>query len=164
MELENNLQNIREENNEELTKEHEHCPFPFGHTPYIQHFHESLIDKIFPLGLDKNKERFAKITALKIGHNVLYDLDKGEITEVNINSIHPCQEFIDKTKLIELMIYLLNNDVPGYPIGVKIGNEVYLLDGHHRACAQILLGRKTIKMHLIAINEDDEVLEKNPNR
>ena len=63
------------------------------------------------------------------------------------------------------MLYIRDNEVPGYPVGIKIGEKIYLLDGHHRASAQIIMGKKTIMMHLITLQEDDEIVQnvRNPN-
>ena len=138
----------------------EHRHHPPGPEPPRHYIHDAeLIGKIFPLGLDPGKEHFARAVATKYGYGNLCDLDNGEIAEVDINAIFPCQSIINKTRLIELMIYLRDNEVPGYPMGIKVGNEVYLLDGHHRVSAQILMGKKTVMMHLSLFNEDDEIVE-----
>lgn len=138
----------------------EYRHYPPGHEPPSHYIHDTeLIGKIFPLGLDHSKEHFARAIATKYGYGNLCDLDKGEIVEVDINTIFPCQSIISKTRLIELMIYLRDNDVPGYPTGIKVGEEIYLLDGHHRVSAQILMGKKTVMMHLTSFQEDDEIVE-----
>lgn len=114
-----------------------------------------MISKIFPRGFDLSKEHIGRGIASRIGYNNLYDMGKGTIEEVNINSIYPCQQVINKTKIIELILYIKNNEVPGYPIGLKIGEDIYLLDGHHRVSAQILSGRKTVMIHLTTLSEDN---------
>lgn len=138
----------------------EHRHYPPGHEPPRHYIHDAeLIGKIFPLGLDPSKEHFARAVASRYGYGKLCDLDNGEIAEVDINAIFPCQSIINKTRLIELMIYLRDNEVPGYPMGIKVGEDVYLLDGHHRVSAQILMGKKAVVMHLTSFQEDDEVVE-----
>ena len=129
-------------------------------TPPMHYINDyKLINEIFPLGLNMSDECFARAVASKIGYHVLYNLDLGEIAEVDINLIRPCQSILSKTKLIELMLYIRDNEVPGYPVGIKIGEKIYLLDGHHRASAQIIMGKKTIMMHLITLQEDDEIVQ-----
>lgn len=116
---------------------------------------DNLIAKIFPRGLDISKEHFGRGIACRIGYNNLSNYGKGTIEEVDINSIYPCQQVLICSKVIDLMLYLRDNEVPGYPIGLKIGEDVYLVDGHHRVSAQILLGRKTVMMLLTTLKEDD---------
>jgi len=131
--------------------------FPYWQEHYTHDV--NLINKIFPLEFNPSIECFARDVASKIGYNDLCDLNKGEIVEVDINTIHPCQSVLAKTRLIELMIYLRDHEVPGYPMGIKIGNDVYLLDGHHRTSAQILMGKKTVMIHLTVLKEDDEIVK-----
>ena len=57
-----------------------------------------------------------------------------------------------------MILYLQENEVPGYPIGFRKGSEVYLLDGHHRTAAQILAGKKAVMIHLIDIDEYENMV------
>lgn len=123
----------------------------------------TLIDKIFPKGLDIAKEHFGRTIASILGYNNLNDDSKATLMDIDVNDIVPCQEVLDKTKVIELILYIKDNEVPGYPIGFKLGDEIYLLDGHHRVSAQILAGRKTVKMLITELNEDDEVVKNTRN-
>lgn len=119
----------------------------------------TLIGKIFPKGLDIAKENFARNVASIIGYNNFCDEKKAAVIDIDVNDIVPCQEVLDKTKVIELILYIRDKEVPGYPIGFKLGDEVYLLDGHHRVSAQILAGKKTVKMLITELNEDEEIVK-----
>lgn len=134
--------------------------FPHGQDPPRHRIDDrDLINKIFPSGYDMDREHFARSMASKIGYGNLFNLDNGDIIEIDVDSIFPCQSIINKTRLIELMIYLRDNDVPGYPIGIKIEKDVYLLDGHHRVSAQILMGKKKVTMHLVTFSKDNEIIK-----
>lgn len=123
----------------------------------------ALIDKIFPKGFDVVKERLGRNIGSIIGYNNLCDEKKAAVMDIDVNDIVPCQEVLDKTKVIELILYIRDKEVPGYPIGFRLGNEIYLLDGHHRVSAQILAGRKTVKMLITELNEDDEIVKNTRN-
>ena len=41
------------------------------------------------------------------------------------------------------------------PSGIKLDEKVYILDGHHRAAAQILLGEKEINVRVLEIGEEE---------
>lgn len=41
------------------------------------------------------------------------------------------------------------------PIGVKVGEDFYLVDGHHRTVAQIQLGYKTIKVRAAEVSPEE---------
>lgn len=123
----------------------------------------ALIDKIFPKGFDVVKEHFGRNIGSVIGYNNLNDEKKATVIDIDVNDIVPCQEVLDKTKVIELILYIRDKEVPGYPIGFKLGDEVYLLDGHHRVSAQILAGRKTVKMLITELNEDEEIVKNTRN-
>lgn len=123
----------------------------------------ALIDKIFPKGLDIAKEHFGRTTASILGYNNLCDEKKAVVMDIDVNDIVPCQEVLDKTKVIELILYIRDKEVPGYPVGIKLGDEVYLLDGHHRVSAQILAGRKTVKMLITELNENEEIVKNTRN-
>ena len=121
-----------------------------------------LIAKIFPRGLDESKEHYARGIASRYGYSNLCDESKGEIAEVDIDRIFPCQSILNKTKVIEMILYLRDNDVPGYPMGIKIDDDVYLLDGHHRVSAQILMGRKKVMIHYTVLSQ--EIIEAQENQ
>lgn len=116
-----------------------------------------LINKIFPAGLDKGSEMCMRNIAAKIGYNVICDLNKGVIEDVDIDKICPCQEVLSKSRVIELILYIRENDVPGYPAAIRKDGFVYLLDGHHRVAAQILSGKKKIKIHITDIDENNNL-------
>ena len=123
----------------------------------------ALIDKIFSKGFDIVKEHFGRTIASIIGYNNFCDEKKATVMDIDVNDIVPCQEVLDKTKVIELILYIRDKEVPGYPIGFKLGDEIYLLDGHHRVSAQILAGRKTVKMLITELNEDEEIVKNAKN-
>ena len=131
---------------------HEHLGRPHGEGHYTRD--SDLIARIFPRGLDESKEHYARGIASRYGYSNLCDESKGEIAEVDIDRIFPCQSILNKTKVIELILYLRDNDVPGYPMGIKIDDDVYLLDGHHRVSAQILMGRKKVMIHYTALTQE----------
>ena len=110
-----------------------------------------ILNAIFPKGYDSAKERFARKIASEIGYAKLSEDGNGVIDEVGIDDIYPCQGFVNHTKIVEMMIYMRDNEVPGFPVGIRIGEDVYLIDGHHRVSAQILMGRKTVMMRITDI-------------
>lgn len=117
-----------------------------------------LINKIFPRGYDAEEERFGRYIAEKLGYNVICDLEQGLVETVDIGNIIPCQQIISKTKIIEFMLYLMDNDVPGYPAGIRVNDVVYLIDGHHRVSAQILQGSKSVIVHTVDISSEYNLL------
>ena len=113
-------------------REHRHdTPRSPHHEPQHHSFDADIIGKIFPCGYSIDVEHNARSIATKIGYGVLCNLDNGVIEEVPIDRIHPCQRILNKTKVIEMILYLQENEVPGYPIGFRKGSEVYQIGRAH---------------------------------
>lgn len=121
---------------------------------------EQLIGMIFPRGYNYGQEQIGRGIAQHIGYDNLMDINKGVIEDVDIKKIIPCQTVISTARIIQYMLYLKDNDVPGNPIAIRVGEDVYLLDGHHRVSAQILLGKQTVKILVTELKEDDELVVK----
>ena len=67
---------------------------------------------------------------------------------VNINNIYPTQETVKVSAVNE---YKAKS---GEGIqGVKVGEKVYIFDGHHRAAAQILNKKKTIQINIVEVSK-----------
>lgn len=126
---------------------------------------EQLIGQIFPRGYNYGQEKIGRNLAQNIGYNNLMDINKGVFEDVDIKKIIPCQTVISTARIIQYMLYLReHDDVPGNPIAIRIGEDVYLLDGHHRVSAQILLGRQTVRILVTELKEDDELVIKEKSR
>lgn len=115
-----------------------------------------MIDRIFPKGYDKATEMKARGVAGCIGYNVICDLERGTIEEVDVDDIWPCQQVMSKSKLIDLTLYVGKNEVPGVPSGIRMDGKICLIDGHHRVAAQILRGTKKVKIHLIDVDNETD--------
>lgn len=126
---------------------------------------EQLIGQIFPRGYNYGQERIGRNIAQSIGYNNLMNINKGVVEDVDIKRIIPCQTVISTARIIQYMLYLReNHDVPGNPIAIRIGEDVYLLDGHHRVSAQILLGKTSVRILVTEMKEDDELVIKEKSR
>lgn len=122
---------------------------------------EQLIGMIFPRGYNYGQEQIGRGIAKHIGYDNLMDVNKGVFEDVDIKRIIPCQTVISTARIIQYMLYLReHDDIPGNPIAIRIGEDVYLLDGHHRVAAQILLGRQTVRILVTELKEDDELVVK----
>ena len=145
---------------EELgNREHRHgVPRPPHHEPPHHSFDADIIGKIFPCGYSVETEHSSRSLATRIGYGTLCNLDNGVIEEVPIDNIYPCQRILNKTKVIEMILYLQENDVPGYPMGFRKEGKVFLLDGHHRTAAQILAGKKAVMMHITDVDDEGHII------
>lgn len=90
-----------------------------------------------------------------VANRVLKSNKEKEHMNVSINKIHPCQPVIDGSIVIKY--FLSNNKMEGLePItGVKVEDEVYLCDGHHRVAAQILSNENEIEMDIVSITKEE---------
>lgn len=126
---------------------------------------EKLIGQIFPRGYNYGHEQIGRGIAQHIGYDNLMNINKGVFEDVDIKRIIPCQTVISTARIIQYMLYLReNDDVPGNPIAIRIGKDVYLLDGHHRVSAQILLGKTSVRILVTELKEDDELVIKEKSR
>ena len=126
---------------------------------------EQLIGQIFPRGYNYGQEHIGRNIAQHIGYDNLMDINKGVFEDVDIKRIIPCQTVISTARIIQYMLYLKeHDDVPGNPIAIRIGEDVYLLDGHHRVSAQILLGKTSVRILVTELKEDDELVIKEKSK
>lgn len=93
--------------------------------------------------------------------------ENNPVIEVSEEHLHPSQSIVFKYKIDGIKKYLeeTNGILNYYPIGVKVGEEVYIIDGHHRSAAQIALYKKA-KVRVVEIPEEDvqKEIEKNKKR
>lgn len=113
----------------------------------------NVINYIFAAGYNgSDGQRAHRISRL----NGAFRGEQAKIVEVDVDKIHPCQPFIDAAKVIAIFYCLKRNErLQGYPTGLLLGEDFYLLDGHHRASAQIMYGRKKIEVMATEITQDD---------
>ena len=67
--------------------------------------------------------------------------DKAKEVIVNVDNIIPNQDYLNKDQVTKYQ-----KTKGELPLGVMIGKDVILFDGHHRVAAEILNGTKQIKM------------------
>lgn len=78
---------------------------------------------------------------------------KGEIKSISVSSIQPAQEVINASRVLSLATDINKNGLNEIPTGLKVGETVYLLDGHHRVAAQIILGQKKVKIRIVEASQ-----------
>ena len=113
---------------------------------------KNLIDTIFPL--EYNSSLSIRAHELAMRNGAFYGRE-AELVSVHINQIHPCQGILSGAKVISLMIYLKNNKLDNYPTGILVDKDFYLLDGHHRTSAYILMGKKKIEVMATKVTKEE---------
>ena len=69
---------------------------------------------------------------------------------VDISHIHTTQETVDANYVNKI----INEGGSKEPItGLKVGNEVYIFDGHHRAAAMIAKGAKDLPIKVVSVTK-----------
>lgn len=77
------------------------------------------------------------------------------VLDAPIDSIWPSQPLISWLKVGELMKSIRAEGLHNPPPCVKVGEDFYLVDGHHRTAAQIALGYKTIKVRAVEVSPEE---------
>ncbi len=81
---------------------------------------------------------------------------RGDVFEVAASCIHPTQRSVRNESVKHFMKAYEEGRTPdGFPAGIKVGGDIYLLDGHHRTAAQIALGYKTIKVRAVEVSPEE---------
>ena len=117
------------------------------------------IDKVFPNKYNKEDDDTARALAGDRLGTVF--APKGEIQEVNISAIHPCQSGINAKQVVSLAQDIKENGMNEIPSAIKVGRDVYLLDGHHRVAAEIINGEKKVKVRLVEVSREEWNQQKN---
>lgn len=90
-----------------------------------------------------------------VAHSILMsgkEDDKKNIS-VPLDSIHPCQPSIGGDRVIQYIVAKKDNEKIEPPIGIKVGNDVYICDGHHRTAAALLLDEEDITVRVLPITK-----------
>lgn len=107
--------------------------------------------ELFPAGFAERPTDVCRIARRK----GLFSGEAGEIVNVEVAHIFPCQDYLNKQRLNELLEDRDNSVHWDPPMGVKLGEDVFLIDGHHRASALISFGNDTISMKVIEITKEE---------
>lgn len=88
--------------------------------------------------------------------NGIYDVGKAKqyLTTVDTDSLIATQWHVNKES-VDAMVANFSEKPQSYPVGVRVNGHIYLIDGHHRSAAQILMGRKQIQIVLLDLPQKD---------
>lgn len=111
------------------------------------------VDKVFLKKYNKEDDD----TARALGGDKLGTVfaPKGDVENVSVSSIHPCQPGINAKQVVSLAQDIKENGMNEIPSAIKVGRDVYLLDGHHRVAAQIINGVKKVKVRLVEVSREE---------
>lgn len=111
------------------------------------------VDKVFLKKYNKEDDD----TARALGGDRLGTVfaPKGDVENVSVSSIHPCQPGINAKQVVSLAQDIKENGMNEIPSAIKVGRDVYLLDGHHRVAAEIINSVRTVKIRLVEVSREE---------
>lgn len=125
----------------------------------LSRFHTD-INRVFPVKYDKVSDDVARELARDRVGTVF--APKGEVENVSVNRIHPCQDGINAKNTTALVESIKNEGIKEPATALQVGNEIYLLDGHHRVAAAIIAGKKEVPLRIVKATKQewDEAMRK----
>jgi hypothetical protein len=118
----------------------------------LSRFHTD-INRVFPVRYDKESDDVARELARDRVGTVF--APKGEVRNVSVNRIHPCQDGINAKNTMALVESIKNEGIREPATALQVGNEIYLLDGHHRVAAAIIAKKKQVPLRIVTATEEE---------
>lgn len=122
-----------------------------------------LIDKVFPFEYSIGLSSKIRLLSEKTG---AFEGRDAKVEDVPLDKVHPGQSFIRPEHVVVLYECMNEWENTAFPTALKVGDEYYVLDGHHRVMAKILADEKTMKMKITEVsmenvNEINELKDSN---
>ena len=80
---------------------------------------------------------------------------RGSIVEVSVEDLYPSQGTMNGNIILEYIIAINNGKALPPAEGIKLGDRIYILNGHHRVAANIILGNKTVEMSVVNMSNSE---------
>ena len=110
-------------------------------------------DKVFKVKYDESLARASEeVSKGRMGS--LWS-PAGEEMAVDISRLHATQNGINAKNVISLAEDISKNGITDLPTAIKVGNEYYLLDGHHRIAAEIIAGKNEVNLRVVKVPKSD---------
>ena len=71
------------------------------------------------------------------------------IKEVSLSSLYPTQDMILSSNVKSIAASISSEGIKEMPTAVNLNGKIYVMDGHHRVAAAILLKQKSIKLRIL---------------
>lgn len=80
---------------------------------------------------------------------------KGDIVMASVKNIHPCQNGVNAKNVIKIADSIAEEGLKDAPTALKVGNDYYLLDGHHRVAAEMIAGKQKVQLRVAEISKEE---------
>ena len=118
----------------------------------LSRFHTD-INRVFPVKYDRVSDDVARELARDRVGTVF--APKGDVENVSISKLHPCQDGINAKNTMALFDSIRNEGIKEPATALRVGDEVYLLDGHHRVAAAIIAGKKEVPLRIVKATKQE---------
>lgn len=93
--------------------------------------------------------------AEKLSHKLGKFNKQGNIERVQIENIVSTQQYVGTKNVIELAKSIEKNGLQDCPTGIKVGDKVFVVDGHNRITAMALGGSNTFSMRVVDVGVEE---------
>ena len=101
------------------------------------------VDNVFK---NKYKKEVAEEVRNSVEYESVFSKPKGDIETVSVSRLHPTQQYLVSENLKNISKIEISED--NLPMGVLRNGKVYVVDGHHRIAADIIKGRRKVRIRL----------------
>lgn len=71
------------------------------------------------------------------------------IEEVDLSSLYPTQDMILSSNLKSIVASMKNEGMKEMPTAVNLDGKIYVMDGHHRVAAALLMKQNRIRLRIL---------------
>lgn len=114
------------------------------------------VDGIFKVKYDKAVDEAARSLGTQTS---VFGASKNKVAQFDVSQIVPCQDGINPKNVIHIAESIAQDGLQELPYGYKIGDRIYLMDGHHRVAADIIAGKTKIAIRF-EVKDEAEFLKK----
>lgn len=118
----------------------------------LSRFHTD-IDRVFRVKYNRESDDIARELAKDRVGTVF--APRGDVEYVSVSKIHPCQDGINAKRTMALVDSIKAEGFKEPAMALRVGNEVYLLDGHHRVAAAIIAGKKRVPLRIVTVTKQE---------
>lgn len=80
---------------------------------------------------------------------------KGEVMSFGIDDVVQTQKYVGTQNVIQIAQSIENDGLQDNPTGIKVGDKVFIVDGHNRIAAMRLGGSNTFDIRVVEVSEDE---------
>lgn len=71
------------------------------------------------------------------------------VKEVNVHSLHPTEDMVSSSNVKNIAFSALREGIKEMPTAVRYNGKIYVMNGHARVAAAIVLNQKSIKLRIL---------------